>query len=150
MVYNYVEDHWVFGELERTAYIDRGLFPNPIAVSPTGQIYDQEVGFSAAGGAILCYATSAPFDLDDGDRIMRIKRVAWDAEQTGTMALTMSAARFPNGPVTTRAYVLPQGTQKVDLALEGRQLALTFSKNDNQSGFRLGIVRLDLEPGGRR
>ena len=55
VVWNYVENWWSIGELERTAFTDIGVFKNPLGVSTDGHIYEHEkerVGSTARGAGV--------------------------------------------------------------------------------------------------
>ena len=42
VIWNYAENWWSIGELERTAFSDIGVFKNPLGVSTDGHIYEHE------------------------------------------------------------------------------------------------------------
>jgi len=55
VVWNYAENWWSIGELERTAFTDIGVFKNPLGVSTDGHIYEHEkerVGSTARGAGV--------------------------------------------------------------------------------------------------
>jgi hypothetical protein len=89
VVYNYAENIWYYGQLNRTAWVDSGTTPNPIAASG-GWIYTHEVGRDAGQplGAppepIEAYIQSADVDIDDGDKFMLVRRVIPDVNFTGS------------------------------------------------------------------
>jgi hypothetical protein len=87
VIYNYAESIWYYGQLERTAWLDTGDFPNPIAAY-NGWVYNQESGVDDGqpNGAvplpISAYIQSADVDIDDGDKYMLIRRIIPDINFT--------------------------------------------------------------------
>ena len=83
VIYNYSENIWYFGDLERTAWIDTGVIDYPVAAKD-GYIYLQENGINdgqPAGASplpISAYIQSADIDIEDGDKYMLIRRVIPD------------------------------------------------------------------------
>lgn len=89
VVYNYAENIWYYGQLNRTAWYDAGTTQKPIAASG-GWLYDHESGtdngqpLGAEPLPIESYIQSADVDIDDGDRFMLIRRVIPDVNFTGS------------------------------------------------------------------
>jgi hypothetical protein len=83
VVYNYAENIWYFGNLERTAWIDTGVIDFPVAAKD-GYVYLHELGNNdgqPAGAAPLpipAYIQSADIDIEDGDKYMLIRRIIPD------------------------------------------------------------------------
>jgi hypothetical protein len=94
VVFNYLENIWYYGQLERTAWIDSGVFNNPVAlkndVNGNGWVYQHENGtndgqpLGAAPLPITSYIQSADVDIDDGDKYMLIRRVIPDINFRGS------------------------------------------------------------------
>ena len=77
VVYNYLEKVWYYGTMNRSAWLDSGLLPNPIATTynsttQTGRLIIHESGLNdntdGTDYALDAYISSAEFDIDDGDR----------------------------------------------------------------------------------
>jgi hypothetical protein len=83
VIYNYSENIWYYGSLERTAWIDTGVIDYPVAAKD-GYVYLQEYGINdgqpnnAAPLPIPAYIQSADIDIEDGDKYMLIRRVIPD------------------------------------------------------------------------
>jgi hypothetical protein len=94
VVFNYLENIWYYGQLERTAWIDSGVFNNPVALkndtSGNGWVYQHENGtndgqpLGAAPLPITSFIQSADVDIDDGDKYMLIRRVIPDINFRGS------------------------------------------------------------------
>jgi len=89
VIYNYSEDLWYFGDLERTAWIDTGVIDFPVAAKD-GYIYLHELGNNDGQPAgapplpITAYIQSADIDIEDGDKYMLIRRVIPDVNFTSS------------------------------------------------------------------
>ena len=89
VVFNYLENIWYYGQLSRTAWIDSGVFNNPVGLS-NGWVYQHENGtddgqpLNAAPLPITSYIQSADVDIDDGDKFMLIRRVIPDINFRGS------------------------------------------------------------------
>ena len=71
VVYNYLQNIWYYGNLTRTAWVDRGVEENPIAAGRDGYLYNHEVGFddgSTTPASAITYIESSQFDIGDGDQ----------------------------------------------------------------------------------
>ena len=82
VVYNYVEDIWYYGSLERSAWIDSGLNEYPLAATYSNNLVFHELGVddntSGTPAAIDAYITSAQFDIGDGHNIGFVWRMIPD------------------------------------------------------------------------
>jgi hypothetical protein len=89
VVYNYRDDIWYYGQLNRTTWIDAGSNTFPLATSG-GYIYSHENGpndgqpLGAAPLAISSYIESAFMDIDEGQFYMLTKRVIPDVDFTAS------------------------------------------------------------------
>jgi hypothetical protein len=89
VVFNYLENIWYYGQLSRTAWIDSGVFNNPVGLA-SGWVYQHEDGtndgqpLGAAPLPITSYIQSADVDIDDGDKYMLIRRVIPDINFRGS------------------------------------------------------------------
>ena len=92
VVYNYRDDIWYYGQLNRTTWIDAGSNTFPLATSG-GYIYSHENGpndgqpLGAAPLAISSYIESAFMDIADGEFYMLTKRVIPDVDFTASQTV---------------------------------------------------------------
>ena len=145
---------WSIGTFDRPAWIDDTTFNSPMAVDTSGILYAQESGLSANGAVVTRYVEWAPIDLSggdlgDGDRVMNATRVVANMRiDSGTVSLTFTARRWPTGPATTKGpYTVTAGTQKNDIRIQGRQLAMQITSSGASDDWRQGDIRMDLSPG---
>jgi len=169
VVYNYIEKVWYYGNLARTAWMDQGIYDDPIAASQDGYLYEHERGFddgsTTPATAISAYIESSQVDIGDGDNFAFIRRLVPDVTflnstaSTPSATMTLKTRNFPGGnylqtlgaPVEKTASVpVEQFTPKIDVRLRGRSFAFRMSSEDTGVSWRLGSPRLDIRPDGRR
>jgi len=155
VTYNYEENSWAIGQLSRTAWVDEGIFANPIAAgksSSTPYLYSHEIGNDDDGSAMTSvYIQSGDFDLGDGEDFQFIKRMIPDVKFTGSggsgqaISAVLKVRNYPGDSFTTDQTTSFTGsTTKIDMRARGRQAALRFEAEDSGVGFRLGRNRLDM------
>jgi hypothetical protein len=152
VVFNIRDSSWHFGSLTRTAWVDRSLFLNPLATDTNKHLYAHEEGDDGDGDIIEKTIESAAFDIGDGDNQMDIFGVVPDFDEiNGTVTITMLTRDYPNDPATVEGPFNVDGTsQRIDTRAAGRQLSLKYASNQLGGRFRMGGVRYDIQPAGRR
>jgi len=171
VVYNYLEQSWSVGTLNRTSWVDRGVFQFPLATeyeantttntTPTviglsngaSSYYQQEFGTDADGEAMAAFVQSGDFNIDEGgDQLMRIARFIPDfRDQSGDLTVTWSFKNYPYGNVVsqTASTVAPTDTKK-DIRGRGRQANFKIESNTEAGNFKMGTFTMDVFPDGQR
>ena len=170
VVYNYAENVWSIGQLNRCAWLDEGVFDKPIASytsSNTSYLYNHETGYDADGIAMEnVFIESSDFDIDPaGEVFSSVSRIIPDVNfigdgSTGTdgqkLDFVIKKRDFPGEDLTTVTTASCfSNTSKLDTRLRARQVVLRVQSNDDNTavtgmGFRLGATRLDVKPDGKR
>jgi len=169
VIYNYGENIWYFGSINRTAWIDSPLRHYPQAVdtdydTQIGTFYNQEYGTDADSAAIEAYIQSNDFDLADGDKFILTKRMIPDISfesstvENPEVTLTIRTRNFPGSAFNTTnddtANVIETSvdsfTQQVFIRARARQMALKVSSEDLGVAWSLGTIRLDGREDGQR
>lgn len=169
VVYNYLENIWYYGQINRTVWLDTHLRGTPYACANDGYMYQQEVGCDDGStnppSPIRAWIETADFDIDDGDRFSFIKRIIPDitfensTTSTPSVKYTLYARNFPGGGVLQanernvgRSITAPvdQFTNQVWVRIRGRQASLRVESTDIGVMWQLGANRLDIRPDGRR
>lgn len=150
--YNYLENVWTIGALQRTAWIDPHVFGYPLAAGGDGYIYYHEYGASANGSAFTCYLESNVIDLDGGQQLMFMDRIVPDITNRignpmmGNLTLTLQMQKYLNSTTVSKGpYTVSAGTQKIDMRARGRHATLRV---DACCCWRLGTLRFRLVPDG--
>lgn len=175
VVYNYKDRIWYYGTLGRTAWIDSGLRRYSVAATYTNNLVYHEVGTddkeTGTPAAINAYLVSSQFDLDDGHHFTFINAVLPDVNFEGSDVASPSIA-MTFYPLTSSGsgYLNPESvggeysgdvirgatspveayTERLDLRLRGRQMAMRVESVDLGVAWQLGSVRMDMRPDGRR
>jgi hypothetical protein len=154
VVYNVADGIWSCGTFNRTAWVDAGVFQYPLAVDTSGTVWFQEKGDSEDGGPRAWSITSAYVDLGDGDTHVRLVGIQPDAANLkGGYSIQVDMRTHNGSGITTRSfgpYNVTTATGKISARANGQEGRLTFSANTAPTFWRLGAVRLDLQPTGRR
>lgn len=152
VVYNFREGFWWIGTVARTAWIDRSIYVNPIATSADGFLYIHEEGKNDDGATMEGFIKSAPFDVGDGDAKVDVFGIVPDyARAVGDIDVELDTKDKPNDTaVTNGPYTTTSSSTRVDTRANGRQVAIKFITNSLDGDLRLGAVRFDIQPAGRR
>lgn len=152
VMYNYRYNHWAVGELARTAWVDQGTFPYPIAVAADGVVYSHEFGSTDDGSTRVgdVYAVSGPIELGQGDRFAVIDRIITDDyENLPSLKATIGTKNTPEGSYTDTEYTLSEADGYIDVRLTARQLRVKLEATRDEQ-FKFGTIRMNLKQGSRR
>jgi hypothetical protein len=146
VVYNWQNGSWSCGTFDRTAWIDAGVLPFPLAASSAGTLYYQERGQTADGEAITALLRSAEFDLGDGATLMQWNGIRPDIEDiVGGFRVTVFGRIEAQGTQYTEGPFDVNGTTTtVDFMFTARQAGLLIESDSLPSFWRLGTLRFDL------
>lgn len=169
ILFNYAENTWAYGNLNRTAWVDRGINNYPIAASTDYYLYDHEFGLddgsTSPSQGITAHIESSQIDLADGDKFVFMRRVIPDLTFNGSTStapaanLILKSRNFPGGnylntetSAVTQSATVPveQFTQQAFVRLRGRSFALRIESTATEVKWRLGATRVDIRPDGRQ
>jgi len=170
VIFNHIEGSWYFGNLERGAYIENGVYNNPIAAQfyPTDTsntisqingltagrslIYNHEDGVDADGSALTAYIESGDGDIADGENFSFINKVIPDFKnQTGNAIITLKARDYPNSTrVSGETITVSNTTPFYNSRIRGRQSAIRIESTELGSNWRFGTLRINVRPDGKR
>jgi len=179
VIYNYLEKVWYYGTMNRTAWLDSGLLPFPVAApynssTLTGNLVFHEDGLNdnttGTNSAISAYISSSEFDIGDGHNFGFVWRVLPDLtfsdssnSPTGAVpVVTMTLYGLTNSgsgrtssasqPVSSSsAYdITEEFTGQIFTRMRGRQMIFKVESNQINTAWQLGAPRIDIRPDGRR
>ena len=150
--WNFVENSWDIGSLDRTAWVDHSPMGNPIGADSTGLLQQHETGTDANGSPLAWSFTTGYSDMQDGDEYSFVDMVIPDFVGTYTSAsLTIYGVDNPNGqPRTYGPFALTPQIPYSRVRVRARQIALEISGDDLGSTIRLGQFRVRTATAGRR
>ena len=171
VIYNYLEQSWSIGTLNRTSWVDRGVFQFPLATeylpnttantTPTviglsngaSKYYQQEFGTDNDGVAMQSFIQTGDFTMSqNGEDPMRISKFVPDfRDQSGDLTVTFSFKNYPYGNVLSQTALTVATTDtKKDMRGRGRQANFRIESNTAGGNFKVGTYHIDVEPDGGR
>jgi len=170
VIYNYEENSWSIGSLERYSWIAAGVFNKPLSAgeaSSTKYIYEHEKGYNNDTSSMDgVFVESADIDISDGDRFAFLKRVLPDilfvndvgTSQDPAINIVVKQRDFSNQTLVTNSTTkITSSSTYGSLRSRGRQFVFRFESDDDNDEvdrknykWRLGNTRVDIQPSGRR
>ena len=175
VIYNYLDRVWYYGTMGRTAWMQTGTQPYPIAADYNGRLLYHENGnddlSTSATLPISAYVQSSDFDIGDGHNFGFVWRILPDVNFNGSTvnqpSVTMTVKPRENSgtpygqadnPQVQSAqnytvvpeYTIQQFDGQVYTRLRGRQMSFRIESTGVGVAWQLGSPRIDIRPDGRR
>jgi len=174
VIYNYVEKIWYYGTMARTAWLDSGLLPTPIAATYSYNLVNHEFGLNDVETPevlpLNAYISSSEFDIGDGHNFGFVWRILPDltfenstnSPSGTTPTVTMELFGLANSgsgvtsdagqPVSSSSTynITEEFTGQIYTRLRGRQMIFKISSNQVNTAWQLGAPRIDIRADGRR
>jgi hypothetical protein len=169
VAYNYLEGTWWTGTLDRTTWIDREVYDNPVATDylPTTtannevisgltdgatQLFLHETGNNGDGAAITAFVKSGVVQIGEGNDFAFVSKLIPDIEdQEGVLNAKLEFKNYPNNSTSvTKTVSFQDNTDFVSLRGRGREFTVNLVSNTTGTAWRLGTQRFDIQPDGRR
>jgi|TARA_R100000908_G_C3754084_1_gene148429 hypothetical protein len=169
VAYNYLEGTWWIGTLDRTTWIDREVYDNPVASDylPTAtannevisglstgatQMFLHEVGNNGDNEAITAFVKSGSVEIGQGDEFTFVSKLIPDVQdQEGTLNMNLEFKNYPNNSTSvTKTTSFVDSTEFVSLRGRGREFTVNVVSNSTGTFWRLGTQRFEIQPDGRR
>jgi len=150
VAFDYKENHWLIGNLSRTAGASRGVFEYPMLIDADGVMYDHEVGISyeTSSSQQSVFAQSGPISIGAGDNIMQVTDLIPDEKTQGDVSITFKSRFYPNDTEYSHGPFTP--TSPTSVRFSGRQIRMRVEGDAPYADWRVGTMRIDAKPGGRR
>jgi len=175
VVYNYAEDIWYVGTLDRSAWFDSPINDFPLAATNTYNLVEHENGNDDGQEAtvtpINAFITSGRFGIESGNSFTFVDKLVPDMSFVGSdsnapnVDFTLLAddapgkSRLGSGSVGGNAeqpvYVLSvtnvdKYTDIINIRMRGRDMSIKISSDSLGTRWQLGTPRLNMRPDGRR
>ena len=164
VVFNYLEQVWYYGSIDRTAWLDAAQREFPQAVGSENILYNHENGVDANGAPMEAYIQSSDFDIAEGDEFMLSRRVIPDIDFSGSTSSTpevdfmIRPRNFPGSAYQDDAFdsqavvqsSVNNFTDQVFIRARARQMALKIQSTGLGVTWQLGSPRLDVRRDGKR
>lgn len=145
VAYDFAENIWMTGTMDRTAGIDRGVFRYPMFIASDGTLYEHEIGYNY--DSATPYAETGPIAIGVGENIMNVVELIPDEKTQGDVNAKFKTRFYPNAAETEHGPFTMSNPTSV--RFQGRQVRMRVEGNAD-SDWRVGIMRLDARQGGRR
>ena len=165
IIYNFVEQIWYYGTIERSAWLDSPLRRYPQAVG-NHIFYNHEQGTNDDTLPMSSFITSSDFDLTtqagEGEQFMLTKRIIPDVSFSGSTAatptinMTLKPRNFPGASYDSEPDLpiiettVDQYTNQVFIRTRARQMGFKISSSELNVQWQLGTPRLEGRSDGRR
>jgi len=175
VIYNYLDNVWSYGTMARTAWLQYGIEPEPIAADYNSRLLYHEVGTDDVSTSnpvpIRSYIQSSNFGIEAGEHFGFVWRMLPDINFNGSTVNNPSVTMTLYGRANSGAapvgsdidtvtsannyssqseYTVQQFTGEVYTRLRARQIAFKIQSTDLGVAWQLGTPRADIKPGGRR
>ena len=177
VIFNYGENVWYYGTLQRSGWLDSPLRqvpqavriadelpPNPDTGSQMSYLMNHETGVNDELAPMNSFILANDFDLGDGENFMLTRRLIPDVSFVGSLTQTPQvlmqalARNFPgDNPFAdaddTRIIAstnITNYTQQVFVRARARQMAFKLMSDQLDVAWQLGVCRLDVRQDGRR
>jgi len=157
VIYNPIDDYWIYGEMIFTTFADKEVFGNTLTTGVTvagNNIYNNEPidVFTGSGETITSFVESGDFDIDDGNAIMFMNRIIPDYDLSGgKIKMKFTTKQYPESTESiTKEFDITNTTEKVNFRSRGRQAKVRVSCDSNNASWRWGSIRLGIQGDGGR
>lgn len=150
-IYNYGNDTWYDGNLQRTCWTDKAILERPVGYTRNGTLYIHEQGVNDDASAMRSFITLGDVDIQEGNSMMFIDKYVPDGEFTGSIQLDINAKKYPQSTeVFTKTYSFTTPTDFVNVRSRGRLMSCTLTSNETNGNFKLGKLKFAIKPDGKR
>jgi len=180
VIWNYAENWWSIGQLERTAFTDVGVFEKPLGIALNGHIFEHErkrsgsvireagvgeptntnqlsegdrtlsFGLSSASSNEMTFAETGVFEVGIGERFANVKTILTDTT-SGSNALSLKAYSALNSDSDeTLSSAYPVGTDGYTHLRETGRQLRLKIQAPFDQDFEISALRAQVSPGGRR
>ena len=162
VTFNYQENSWSVGTMDRGAYIHAPTKEYPVAASNDlndldgNVLYIQEYGNDADGEPLNAFIESGGIGLGDGDQFLHVRRIIPDFSFRGSagsadITVTLKGKDFPLGSETTLSTAtVNNDTGQAFVRGRTREMIVRIESGGAGYGWTLGDLRFDIRTDGKR
>ena len=154
VIYNYVDNLWSVGSLDRTAWHDTGIFTFPMGSDSNGTVFNQENGVNDVTSAMTASIETGFFSGDaEGDNIIFMNKIIPDTAfgEGTTIKFQLKSKRYPNdSEITKGPYSITSSTNKLNFRTRGRSFQCKWYTDETDVTWRLGTWRAQGQADGTR
>lgn len=143
VTWNYEQNTWHTGRLDRTAGEDRGVLSSVVMCSSDGEIYNHEQAQTIVGDDEV-FITSGSLEI--GEKHLAVRYIYPDTENGAGTTYTLNGRQLPNAQSYDYGPYPYQAERPIPTRAIGKLLKLRVDFVDNRAEY--GSVRLDVVPTG--
>lgn len=139
---------WSKANVERTCWLDRKIFPRPMALDAAGHLFEHETGYTADGAPIDSFVVSHPLMLGTGRTFIDIGAFWPDLDATSQpVDITLTGREYAGdvdqifGPQRCA-----RTTEKVDFYVSAREVDVRIAGTGGR--WEIGIPAIEWQQGG--
>lgn len=159
--YNYYDNVWDFGTIERTAWHDSSShFDQKPYATVDGKIFIHETGVDETDPEnnllpMLSFIESYDMEVGEGEYHAFVRKMIPDFEKlVGSVDLSLTAKAYPSSTgaevVTKGPFTITPTTAFVNPRIKGRQVSMRIESDAIGDDWRMGTWRAQLRRKGRR
>jgi hypothetical protein len=153
--YNYLENAWTIGSMDRTVWSDSfGFRQVPFAFDSSGYLYNHETGTTDNGSAMNSYIESSPREMsEDGQTLFLVDKVIPDVTMTAdtNLYVQINTRKYPNATEVVKGpFTITSSTEKVSTRAKGRQMSMKIYSSGTTDDWSLGDFRVNSRMDGLR
>lgn len=154
VIWNYQNNNWSVGTLNRSFWIDQGVFDYPISGDSLGNIFEHETNSLATSeniGNAFPFVQSGPIEIAQGDRLAQVNKIIPDSESSTVPSISISfkGKQTPLGSEEDFGTVNFNSSGYEDARFSARQISMKIT-GDTDQDFKIGDIRLDITARGKR
>ena len=152
MIYNYLEQWWGWGYLQRTAMVPSGALRRPLAGTADGNIYQHEDGWTNAGIPILAdrWLETGALGIGGGSTVVDVKQALLALNgRRDAVKLQFMGRYTPEGAERVFGPYGQRSDGYTDTRVNCREARVRYVGNVD-APYEVGLLRLDVSAGGGR
>ena len=154
VIWNYIDNVWSIGSMNRSCWVDQGVFNHPLSCDSNGFVYehDKRPLFNSPNlGDQVPFATTGPLEIGNGDKLAQVNQILPDEESNSLPGITIGfkGKNTPLGTETDFGNFTFESDGYTDARFTARQVSMTVTGSLTQD-FQVGNIRLDIKTRGKR
>jgi hypothetical protein len=170
VTYNYAENIWTIGSLDRTVWSDSfGARGNPFAFDINGELYNHEIGTSADNQDMTAFIEGSPQEIStSGENTYLVDKIIPDihvSQGTFNLELFVNTKQYPtvttdstssnffasaNQGTTKGPFDITTTTEKISMRARGRQMSMKLQSTGATDEWAMGTFRINAREDGMR
>lgn len=152
IAWNYEENFWFWGELPRSAMAPADAYQYPLMGGTDGHIYSHENGVLANGASRVgqIWAETGALSVGNGDNVISIDQMQIATGRGyANLNVEFTGVYAPEGQEYLEGPFVPRDDGYTDCRLEYRDVRMKLIAAQD-GNFSVGVIRLNVIPGGQR